>query len=49
MMTTEPREDQPRIDIVIRIRAGTRNDKANGKKKVEATWVRKTTDKSPEF
>jgi len=46
MMTLEPREDRPRIDIVTRSRAATGNLKSNGKKKVETTWVRKTTKKA---
>jgi len=43
MMTIEPREDQPCIKIITRSRATTRNDKVNGKKEAESTWVRKTT------
>lgn len=48
-MTTEPRTDEPRIDIVTRNVAATGNDKADGKKVVEDTWVRKTTEKAPMF
>lgn len=44
-MIAKPREDQPRIDIVTRIRTVTGNDKADVKKEVEATWIRKTTKK----
>jgi len=46
MMTPEPREDRSCINIVTRSRATTRNIKSNGKKKVETTWVRKTTKKT---
>lgn len=49
MMTVEPREDQPCIDIVTRSGNVTENDKAEGKKEVEATWIRKTTENSPTF
>ena len=49
MMTTKPRTGEPHINIVTRSGAMTRNDKANGKKEVEATWVRNTTEKSPVF
>lgn len=45
MMTAEPRTDEPRINILTRSGVVTRDDKANGKKEVEATWVRKTTEK----
>ena len=49
MMTTEHKEDQPHIDVVTRSETTTGNDKDNGKKEVEATWVRKTTKKAPTF
>lgn len=45
MMTVEPRGGQKRIHIVTRSGAAIGNDKANGKKEVEATWVRKATGK----
>jgi len=48
-MIVEPREDQPRISIVTRSKVVTGNDKANWKKQAEATWVRKTTEKSFSF
>lgn len=46
ILTPESREDRPCIEIVTRSRAATRNLKSNGKKKVETTWVRKTTKKN---
>jgi len=47
MMTVEPREDEPRINIITRSGAVMGDDK--GKKKVEETWVRKTAEKAPGF
>lgn len=47
MMTVEPREYEPHINIVTKSGATSRDDK--GKKKVEETWVRKTTEKAPGF
>jgi len=48
-MTVEPREDQPRIGIVTRSGTATGNDKADGRKEVEATWIRKATKKAHVF
>ena len=48
-MTAEPRIDEPRINIVKRSGATTRNDQANGNKEVEATWIMETTEKAPTF
>ena len=45
MMTAEPRTDEPHINIVTGSGVVVGNDKANGKKEFEATWVRKTTEK----
>lgn len=49
MIIAKPREDQPCIGIVTRSRTATGNDKAEGKKEVEATWIRKTIEKSLAF
>ena len=43
MMIAEPREYQPRIEIITRIGTATGNDKVDGKKEAKARWVRKTT------
>jgi len=48
-MTTELRTNKPHINIVTRSGAVTGNDKAYGKKEIEATWVRKTTEKALSF
>ena len=49
MMTTEPRNNETHINIVTRSGVVTGNDKTDGKKDVEVTWVRKTIEKSPVF
>ena len=49
MLTVDPKKDEPYISIVTRSGAATGYDKANGKKEVEATWVRKTTEQSYAF
>jgi len=42
MMQSEPREDDPSINIVTQSGVATEEDKAKGKKLVAYTWVRKT-------
>ena len=49
MMTFEPREDELHINIVTRSRVETGDENTEGKKKIEDTWVRKTSEKSPGF
>ena len=47
MMTVETREDESHINIITRSVVATGDDK--GKKKLEETWVRKTTKKTLGF
>jgi len=49
IMPAEPRNNKPHINIVTRSGVVTGDDKADGKKEVEATSVRKTTEKFPMF
>lgn len=49
MMTAKPRTDEPLINIETRSGSATRNVKADGKKVVEDTWVRNTTEKASMF
>lgn len=49
MMTVELRTDEPCTNIVTRSGPAIGNDKEYGKKVVEHTWVRKTTNKALMF
>jgi len=48
-MYAEPRIDEPHVSIVMRSGVVIGNDKADGKKEVEAAWVRQIVEKVPPF
>lgn len=47
MMTSEPREEDPNVNILLQSGITTRDDK--GKQPEESTWVCKAPTKEPEF
>lgn len=49
MMIAEPSTNEDHISIVTKSGVATRDDKENGKNEDEATWVRKSIEKSLVF